>query len=116
MRHRLALALSLALIALFWPTTVVKHSAAAVTGPVVGVTGECIAGGRLLCIADVSGGTAPYTFQWGPPPITGSGQSKIVPCSGTGTRIIEVTVTDANGQIGFFSAPFRCCGSGGVIP
>ncbi|HWN10143.1 MAG TPA: hypothetical protein VNO50_12905 [Pyrinomonadaceae bacterium] len=119
MRYKLTLTLILALIALAVPTTVVKPSAtstAAVkhsampTPPVVGVTCECIAYGRLLCISEVSGGTAPYTYQWGPPPISGSGQIKVVPCSGNGTRIITLTVTDANGEIGYFSAPFTCCG------
>lgn len=120
MRIKLTLALILAVIALVLPTTVVKPSAppttpvvkpaAPPTPVVVGVTGECIAGGKLLCISDVSGGTPPYTYSWGPPPIFGSGQIKVVPCSGSGTRIIELTVTDANGQVGFFSAPFLCCG------
>ncbi len=123
MRYKLTLALILAFIALAVPTTVVKPSAtptAAVkhnampTPPVVGINCECIAGQKLFCVADVSGGTPPYTYQWGPPPITGSGQMKIVPCAGTGTRIINLTVTDANGEIGFFSSPFTCCG--GVDP
>ena len=109
MRYKLTLALILALVALLLPSTFVKRSAAQ-TGPAVGISCECIAYGRLLCIADVVGGTAPYTYEWGPSPITGSGQSKIVPCSGNGTRTISVTVTDANGQIGFFSSPFWCCG------
>ncbi len=113
MRHKLTLAFILALSALVLPTAVVKPSAAQ-TGPVVGITCECIAGQKLLCVADVTGGTAPYTYQWGPPPISGSGQMKIVPCAGTGTRTISVTVTDANGQIGYFSAPFTCCG--GIDP
>lgn len=124
MRIKLTLALILAVIALVLPTTVVKPSApptapvvnpgAPPTAPVVSVAGECIAGQKLLCIAEVSGGTPPYTYSWGPPPIFGSGQMKIVPCAGTGTRIISVTVTDANGEIGYFSSPFQCCG--GVDP
>jgi hypothetical protein len=125
MRYKLTLALGLAVMALVLPIAVVKPSApptapvvkpaAPPTAPVVSVAGECIAGQKLLCIADVSGGTPPYTYQWGPAPgITGSGQMKIVPCAGTGTRIISVTVTDANGEIGYFSSPFQCCG--GINP
>lgn len=109
MRYKLTLALILALVALVLPSNFFKRSAAQ-TGPAVGISCECIAYGRLACFADVIGGTAPYTYQWGPPPITGTGQAKIIPCSGDGTRTISVTVTDANGQIGFFSSPFWCCG------
>ena len=109
MRFKLTLALIFALVALVLPSTFVKRSSAQ-TGPAVGISCECIAYGRLLCIADASGGTPPYTYQWGPAPIVGSGQSKIIPCSGSGTRTISVTVTDANGQVGSFSSPFWCCG------
>lgn len=115
MRHKLTLALSFVLITLVLSTAVAKRSAAR-TGPVVGVSCECIAYGRLLCQADASGGTPPYSYQWGPPPISGFGQGKIIPCSGTGTRIISVTVTDANGEVGYFSAPFQCCGACCVWP
>lgn len=113
MRHKLALVLVLALIAFVLPTAIVRPSAAP-TPPVVNVTCECIAGQRLLCVSEVSGGTAPYTYQWGPAPISGTGPNKVVPCAGTGTRTITLTVTDANGEIGYFSAPFICCG--GVDP
>jgi hypothetical protein len=125
MRYKLTLTLIFSIMALVLPTAVVKPSSAPTapvikpgpppTAPVVSVAGECIAGQKLLCIADVTGGTPPYTYEWGPAPgITGSGQMKIVPCSGTGTRIISVTVTDANGEVGYFSSPFRCCG--GINP
>jgi hypothetical protein len=110
MRHKLTLALILALIALFLPTSAVRRSAAW-TGPAPSISCECIAYGRLLCQVYVVGGTAPYTYQWGPPPITGGGEWQIVPCSGSGTRTISVTVTDANGEIGYFSSPFQCCGA-----
>lgn len=110
MRHKLTLALILALVALVLPTVIFKPSAAR-TGPAVGVYCEYIAGARQLCQADVTGGTPPYTYQWGPPPLTGSGQFKIVPCAGNGTRPLSVTVTDANGQTGGFSGQLQCCGS-----
>lgn len=113
MRRKLILALIFALVALFLPLPQVKHSAAW-TGPAVSISCECIAYGRLVCQALVGGGTAPYTYQWGPPPITGGGEWQIVPCSGSGTRTISVTVTDANGQIGYFSSPFQCCGDRGL--
>ncbi len=58
--------------------------------------------------ADVGGGTAPYTYQWGPPPLTGSGEWKRVPCSGIGSRTISVTVTDAYGETGSYSDQFLC--------
>ena len=109
MRYKLTLALILALVALVMPIAGVKRSAAR-TGPFVSISCECIADGRLLCQADAGGGTGPYTYQWGPPPITGGGQWQIVPCSGNGTRTISVTVTDANGEIGYYSDQFWCCG------
>jgi hypothetical protein len=111
MRHKVTLALIFALIALVLPTAFVNRSAAR-TGPVVGVSCECIANGRQACQAEASGGTAPYTYQWGTPPLTGSGPFKIVPCSGSGTRPISVTVTDANGATFTYNDQLQCCGSG----
>jgi hypothetical protein len=113
MSHKLILVLSLALIALVWPTAIVKNSAAR-TGPSVGVDCIYLPLSQLRCQAEVYGGTAPYTYEWGPPPLSGSGHALRVGCAGTGTKIISVTVTDANGEIGYFSAPFQCAGSGGL--
>lgn len=110
MRYKLSLALILALSALALPTAAVRPSAAQ-TGLAVGVYCEIIAGGRQVCQADVSGGTPPYTYQWGPPPLTGSGQFKVVPCAGHGLRPLSVTVTDANGLTGGFSGQLQCCSS-----
>jgi len=67
MRYKLTLALILALIALALPAAVVERSAAQ-TGPIVSINCECIAGGKLFCVADVSGGTPPYTLRMGSAP------------------------------------------------
>lgn len=110
MRHKLTLVLILALIALVWPTAVATRSAAP-TGPSVNIDCIYLPYGQLRCEAEVYGGASPYTYQWGPPPLSGNGHAQRVPCSGNGTRIISVTVTDANGEIGYFSAPVQCCSS-----
>lgn len=112
MRHKLTLALILVLGALALPTVAVRPGAAR-TAPIVNVDCISLPYGQLRCVAEVYGGTAPYTYEWGPPPLAGSGRAQRVPCSGSGTRIITVTVTDANGEIGYFSAPFYCTGYGG---
>jgi hypothetical protein len=113
MRYKLILALSLAFVALA-PLAAPVKPVEARTGPVVGISCERIAYGRQLCQADVIGGTAPYTYEWGPPPLTGTGQIKTVPCSGNGTRPVSVTVTDANGEIGYYSTTIQCCSSCGL--
>lgn len=113
MRYKLTLALILALTALVLPAVIVKRGAAQ-TAPSVDIFCQCIAGQKLFCQASAFGGTSPYSYQWGPPPISGGGSVHIIPCAGTGTRTISVTVTDANGEIGYYSAPFTCCG--GIDP
>lgn len=115
MRKKLSLLMLLALIAVVLPTAFVKRSAAR-TGPSVSIDCIYLPLGQLRCTAEVWGGTAPYTYEWGPPPISGSGRALRVGCSGSGTRTISVTVTDANGEIGFYSAPFQCAGPVGPFP
>lgn len=109
MRHQLTLALAFALVALAMSSAVVKPSAAR-TPLAVGLSCECIAYARQLCHADVDGGTPPYTYQWGPPPVSGSSEFKIIPCAGSGTRPVSVTVTDANGQTVTHNGLLQCCG------
>lgn len=110
MRRKLILAFALALAAIAMPSAVVKPSAAR-TGLFLGVYCEYIANSRQVCHADVTGGTAPYTYQWGPPPLTGGGELKVVPCAGNGTRPLSVTVTDAVGATVAFNGQLQCCGS-----
>lgn len=112
MTRKLTLVLILALGALAVPTAAVRPSAAR-TG--LGVNIDCISlpYDQLRCVAEVYGGTAPYAYQWGPPPLTGSGRAQRVGCSGSGTKVISVTVTDANGEVGYYSASFFCAGYGG---
>ena len=109
MRRKLTLALILALITLVvLPTAFVKRTAAR-TGPSVGIDCMYLPYGQIRCVAQVYGGTAPYSYQWGPPPLTGSGQAQRIPCSGTGTRPVTLTVTDANGEVGYYSDMLQCC-------
>lgn len=79
---------------------------------VLTVSLDCIAlpYGQIRCQAEVYGGTSPYTYQWGPPPLSGSGHALRIPCSGSGTRTVSVTVTDANGEIGSYSDQLQCTG------
>lgn len=115
MRRKLTLALILALSALALPTAAVRPSAAK-TGLAVGIDCISLPYSQLRCTAEVYGGTAPYTYEWGPPPLSGSGHALRVGCAGSGTRIISVTVTDAYGEVGYYSAPFYCSGYGGGGP
>ena len=98
MRHKLTLAITLALVALVLPTPV-NHTVAA---PSLTVGMFCIHLGRNRdeCHADVSGGTGPYTYQWSPTPLSGGGEIAIIGCPGTAVQTIGVTVTDANGSTG----------------
>lgn len=107
MRYKLILALALAFVALA-PLAAPVRRVEARTGLVVAISCEGIAYDYLLCHADVGGGTGPYTYQWGPAPLTGSGEWKRVPCSGIGSRTISVTVTDANGETASYSDLFYC--------
>jgi hypothetical protein len=123
MRHKFTLTF-VALVALALPTSV-RHSAP--VGPVrvakplslaVGVYCILLGRNRDECHADVEGGTAPYTFQWSPTPLSGGGSSgiAIIGCPGTAIQTISVTVTDANGDTGSFSGNFQCCGSCSPVP
>lgn len=115
MRQKLTLAVILAVIAIVWPATVVKPNAPP-TAPTVNVDCISLPYSQLRCAAEVYGGTSPYTYQWGPPPLSGTGHAIRVGCAGSGTVTIAVTVTDANGEVGYFSAPFMCSGFGGGGP
>jgi hypothetical protein len=106
MRRKLTLALILAFITFTVAAAAVRRSAAR-TGPLVSIDCEPIAYDYLMCHAEAGGGTAPYTYQWGPPPLTGSGEWKRVGCSGV-SRTISVTVTDANGETDTYSDLFYC--------
>lgn len=109
MRRKLTLALILALITLVvLPTTFVKRTAAR-TGPSVGIDCIYLPYGQIRCEAVVYGGTPPYAYQWGPPPLSGNGHAQRIPCSGTGTRPVTLTVTDANGEVGYYSDMLQCC-------
>jgi hypothetical protein len=109
MRRQLTLALILALITLVvLPTAFVERTAAR-TGPTV-TNLDCIylAYSQIRCEAVVYGGTAPYTYQWGPsPPISGSGKAVRFYCY-SGFQPINVTVTDANGEVGYYSDTMIC--------
>ena len=108
MRRRITLALIVALIALVvLPTAFVRRSAAR-TG--LGVSLDCIylPYSQIRCQAEVYGGTAPYSYQWGPSPLSGSGHALRVSCY-SGFQPINVTVTDANGEVGYYSDSLICC-------
>jgi hypothetical protein len=110
MRRKLTLALILALITLVvLPTAFVKRTAAR-TGLTVSTDGIYLPNSQVRVEAVVSGGTAPYTYQWGPPPISGNGHAVRIYCY-SGFKPIEVTVTDANGEIGYYSGSVICCPS-----
>lgn len=111
MRRKLTLALILALLTLVvLPTAFVKRTAAR-AGPSVSLDCIYLPYSQIRCEAVVVGGTSPYTYQWGPLPLSGSGHALRIPCAGTGTRPVEVTVTDANGEVGYYSDMLQCCPS-----
>ena len=110
MRKTLVLVLALTLAVLALLSTPVRRGAAR-TGPAPSIYCIPLGRDRLECHADVGGGTSPYTYQWSPTPSAGGGEIAIIPCPGTSTRTISVTVTDANNQTGSYSGQFYCCGS-----
>jgi hypothetical protein len=120
MRQKLTLTFMIAVVALAF-TIAARHSVA-VPGPShvekprsfsVGVYCIFLGRNRDECHAEPEGGTAPYTYQWSPTPLSGGGSSGIavIGCPGTAIQTISVTVTDANGDTGSFSGQFQCCGS-----
>jgi hypothetical protein len=114
MRQKLTLTFMIALAALGF-TTAVRHSVAVTKSRSFSVGMYCIFLGRNRdeCHAEPEGGTAPYTYQWSPTPLSGGGSSglAIIGCPGTAVQTISVIVTDANGDTGSFSGQFQCCGS-----
>ena len=106
MRYKLILALALTFVALA-PLAAPVKPVEARTGPIVSIDCIGLAYDQLRCTTEVYGGTAPYTYAWGPSPITGSGQSLRIGCSGI-SRTISVTVTDANGETDTYSDLFYC--------
>lgn len=109
MPHKFTFVSIFALSALLLTAAPVRHSKAQTT---LGVSVECIplSYGQLRCDTEVYGGTAPYSYEWGPPPLSGSGHALRVPCSGSGSRTISVTVTDANGDTGNYTGQVQCTG------
>lgn len=74
--------------------------------------------GLLFCSANVSGGVAPYTYVWTPPP-NPDGQSPVfgndayVPCTpGDRAATVRLRVTDSVGQTADSYAWNRCLGPG----
>ncbi|HWW76296.1 MAG TPA: hypothetical protein VNZ44_12925 [Pyrinomonadaceae bacterium] len=81
--------------------------------PTLSVGMYCISLGhqRLECHFDVSGGTAPYTYQFTPPAsrVAEDVGIAIVPCAPVYTlETVTLVVTDSNGATGSASATAFC--------
>ena len=110
MSNKRILALLLTVVALVRLAAPAERGAAR-TGLSVGL--YCISLGhqRLECHFDVSGGTAPYTYQFTPPAsrVAADVGIAIVPCARAySLQTVYLTVTDSNGLTGSASTVEYC--------